>query len=159
MQLAIFKILSALQCSSLFGDFLTISCLYKWFLYDPQDSLRSDSHHHLSECILPPHLSQGASETRGKGGRGVELRPEAVEYSSQIFSEDFVLRELGIHWMPTLRVLPPTPWKAPSNIPSFCGLFQLWIWAGCMTQFNQHNKAEMTLCQFVGLSYQKVWQL
>lgn len=40
MQLAIFKILPALQCSALFGDFLTISCLYKWFLHVPQDSLR-----------------------------------------------------------------------------------------------------------------------
>ena len=71
-QLAIFKILSALKCSTLSWDSLTINCLHKWFLHVWQDPLR------LSPpppwCLLSPHLSQaegkqGASVARENWGR------------------------------------------------------------------------------------------
>ena len=52
-QLAIFKILSALKCSTLSWDSLTINCLHKWFLHVWQDPLR------LSPpppwCLPPSH--------------------------------------------------------------------------------------------------------
>lgn len=112
---------------------------------------------------MPPstYLSQVASEARGKwrreGGCSWDQRLWSTVY--RYFQRILFWGRLGIHWMPALRAPSPSPWIAPPNIPSFCGLFQFWIWAGCMTQFNQDNKAEVTLGQLGGLSYQKVWQL